>query len=78
VRDWWSRLGKPQTYAQAWLSAVILAAVLGAFFLAIGFITGWQPPWAQFAVLLPAWFVVIVGLRSSYDIRRRHASSRRG
>jgi hypothetical protein len=78
VRDAWSRLGKPQTYAQAWLSAAILAALLGAFLSVIGIITSWPPPWRQFAVLLPAWCVVLVGLCSSYDIRRRRAFSRGG
>jgi peptidoglycan/LPS O-acetylase OafA/YrhL len=78
VRDAWSRLGKPQTYPQAWLSAAVLAALLGVCFLAFAIISGWQPPWPQFAILLPAWFLVIGGLRSSYDIRRRRASSRRG
>jgi hypothetical protein len=78
VRDAWSRLGKPQTYAQAWLSAVILSVMLGAFFAAIAVITNWQPPWGQFAVLLPAWSVVLIGLSSSYDIRRRRRSGRGG
>lgn len=78
MRDAWSRLGKPQTYAQAWLSAVILAALLGAVFSVIAIITNWEMPWPQFAILLPAWFVVLVGLRSGYDIRRRRTSSRSG
>ena len=71
VRDAWSRLGKPQTYAQAWLSAAILAALIGAFFSAVSILTNWQTPWPQFAILLPAWFLVVAGLRASYDIRRR-------
>lgn len=75
---WFRRVSKPQTYAQAWLDAAILAVLLGAFFLVVSVIKNWEMPWPQFAVLLPAWFVVIVGLRSSYDLRRRRASSRHG
>jgi fatty acid desaturase len=75
VRDALSRLGKPQTYAQAWLSAAIIAALVGACFSAIGITSNWQPPWPQFAILFPAMVLVIGGLRSSYDIRRRRASS---
>ena len=75
VRDAWSRLGKPPTYAQAWLSAAVLAALVGAAFSAVGILAGWQLPWPQFAVLMPAWYLVLIGLRSSYDIHRRRASS---
>lgn len=71
-----SRLGKPQTYAEAWLFAVILAVLLGACFLVIAIITNWEVPWPQFAVVMPAWFVVIGGLSSSYKIRRSRVSSR--
>ncbi len=53
VRDAWSRLGKPPTYAQAWLSAAVLAALVGAAFSAVGILAGWQLPWPQFAVLMP-------------------------
>jgi peptidoglycan/LPS O-acetylase OafA/YrhL len=76
VRVAWSRLGKPQTYAQAWLAAAIIAALLGAWFSALGIIDNWQPPWPQFALICPPMVLVIGGLRSSYDIRRRRASSR--
>jgi peptidoglycan/LPS O-acetylase OafA/YrhL len=79
VRDgWFRRANKPQTYAQAWLSAAILAVLIGACFSVFALISNWQSPWLQFAVALPAWFLVIAGLRSSYDIRRRRASTRRG
>ena len=78
VRDAWSRLGKPQTYAQAWLSAVIIGGLLGVCFAAIGLLTNWEMPWPQFAVLMPAWYVVIVMLRFTYDTRRRRRFSRSG
>ena len=78
VRVAWSRLGKPQTYAQAWLAAAIIAALVGAFFSTLAITSNWQPPWPQFAILFPPMVLVIGGLRSSYDIRRRRASSPRG
>ena len=53
-----------------------LAALIGGFFSAVSILTSWIMPWLQFAILLPAWFLVVAGVRSSYDIRRRRASSK--
>jgi hypothetical protein len=78
VRDAWFRDGKPQTYAQAWLTAAILAALVGACLSAFGIINNWQVPWPQFAILFPAYLLVFGGLRYSYDIHRRRASSQDG
>ena len=52
----------------------ILAALIGAFFSAVSILTNWQTPWPQFAILLPGWFLVVAGLRASYDIRRPAAA----
>lgn len=72
------RRGKPQTYAQAWLAAAISAVLVGAVYSVFGIFNNWGPPWLQFAIMMPAWLLVVNGLFLSYGIRRRRASARRG